>query len=129
MALPIRRSATMVFPVATQPGRSGTDALQSLSGSLLIRTRYCTFLMTSPSSDPPKLRVRPVPTNRLQLGHSSSLDGYHATGVRSNESQLSGRRLPARGSAADVDRRSAQAAGWAIALLTLDADTCIEERD
>src|SRR5436309_2494869 len=53
MALPIRRSAaSMVLPVATQPGRSGTDAPQSLSRSLLIRTRYCTFLMTSLSSDP-----------------------------------------------------------------------------
>ena len=30
----------MVLPVATHPGKSGTEAPQSLSGSLLMRTRY-----------------------------------------------------------------------------------------
>src|SRR5439155_18336817 len=49
MARLIRRSAaSIIFPVATQPGRSGTEAPHSLSGSLLMRTRYSTFLMTSP---------------------------------------------------------------------------------
>jgi len=41
MASSIRRRAeSSVFPVATQPGRSGTEAPQSLSGSRLMRTRY-----------------------------------------------------------------------------------------
>src|SRR5574341_708313 len=49
MALSIRRrAASIVFPVATQPGRSGTDAPQSLSGSLLTRTRYRSFFIASP---------------------------------------------------------------------------------
>jgi hypothetical protein len=44
MALSIRRRVTsMLFPVATHPGRSGTEAPQSLVGSLLMRTRYCIF--------------------------------------------------------------------------------------
>ena len=61
MALPIRRSAaSMVFPVATQPGRSGTDAPQSLRGSLLIRTRYCTFLMNPSASCSNFLAALPI---------------------------------------------------------------------
>lgn len=35
-----RRVESMVLPVATHPGKSGTEAPQSLAGSLLMRTRY-----------------------------------------------------------------------------------------
>src|SRR2546427_2650052 len=34
------RVESIVLPVATHPGKSGTEAPQSLSGSLLMRTRY-----------------------------------------------------------------------------------------
>src|SRR5438445_13717802 len=42
-----RRVMSMLFPVATHPGRSGTEAPQSLVGSLLIRTRYCNLFIAS----------------------------------------------------------------------------------
>ena len=46
MACSMRRKAlSTVLPVATQPGRSGTDAPQSLRGSRLMRTRYCSRFM------------------------------------------------------------------------------------
>src|SRR6266404_7009759 len=52
MARAIRRSAaSTVLPVATQPGRSGTDAPQSLPGSLSMRTRYWNFLMRVLAAD------------------------------------------------------------------------------
>jgi hypothetical protein len=39
-----RRAESIVFPVATHPGKSGTEAPQSLSGSLLMRTKYRSVL-------------------------------------------------------------------------------------
>jgi hypothetical protein len=44
-------SGTTAF--ATQPGRSGTDAPQSLCGSRLMRTRCCIRFMVSVFSSPP----------------------------------------------------------------------------
>src|SRR2546426_6707120 len=40
------RVESIVLPVATHPGKSGTEARQSLSGSLLMRTRYRSLLRT-----------------------------------------------------------------------------------
>src|SRR6266478_5932672 len=58
----IRRSAaSTVFPVATQPGRSGTDAPQSLPGSLSMRTRYWNFLMRVLAADLPGAAEASVP--------------------------------------------------------------------
>src|SRR5688572_14172315 len=52
MARSIRRNAvSIVFPVATHPGRSGTEAPQSLPGSRLMHTRYCGVFITEPSRD------------------------------------------------------------------------------
>jgi hypothetical protein len=48
-----RKALSRVLPVATHPGRSGTDAPQSLCGSRLMRTRYgCRFMVWRPSSPP-----------------------------------------------------------------------------
>src|SRR5438309_8500414 len=61
MARSIRRSAaSTVLPVATQPGRSGTDAPQSLPGSLSMRTRYWNFLMRVLAADLPGAAPRPA---------------------------------------------------------------------
>src|SRR5437870_12070309 len=80
MARSIRRSAaSTVLPVATQLGRSGTDAPQSLPGSLSMRTRYWNFLMRVLAADLPGAAPR-----RRSLRHlvpRMTADG-HATGFR-----------------------------------------------
>src|SRR5439155_15250664 len=46
------RVESIVLPVATHPGKSGTEAPQSLSGSLLMRTRYHAAFSRSVSFKP-----------------------------------------------------------------------------
>jgi hypothetical protein len=41
------------LPVATHPGRSGTDAPQSVPGSLFTRTKYCNLFTASLASGQP----------------------------------------------------------------------------